>query len=60
MRRCVFFVKVLTAHAVRKPLHRKWTIFDMGKNIARDVFVIVDDLALGEAGLGVHDFVEIR
>ena len=50
---------MLTVDSVRKPLLGDGTIFKMGQNVARYTSVIVDDLALSEAGLGVHDLVKI-
>jgi hypothetical protein len=48
------------ADSVRIALHRYWPVSDVREYVAGDVFVEVDDLALGEAGLGIHDFIEIR
>lgn len=59
MRRSLFLVKVFAADPVGKSFHRDRPVFDMGKYVRRDVFVILDDLPFGEAGLRVHDLVMV-
>src|SRR4051794_27029324 len=48
------------AHAVRKPPHRDAAVAEMGEQGGRNTRVVVDDLALGEPGLGIQNLLEVR
>ena len=60
MGRAVFFVEEFAFHAIRITLHRQRAIFQMRQKDRRDLDVVVDQCALGEAVFRIKDLVEIR
>jgi hypothetical protein len=59
MCRALFFVKERSLDAVWVAFEGKRAVFEMRQEDGRNFYEIIDDLALGEAGPGVEDFIEI-
>ena len=59
MRGAVLLVEKLSFDAIRVALHRQRPVFQMRQKHGRDLDVVVDQLALGEAVLRIKDLVEI-
>src|SRR5215213_1211486 len=58
--RALLLVEELALHAVRIALHRQRPPFEVRQQRRRDARVVVDDLALREAGLRIEDLVQVR
>jgi hypothetical protein len=58
--RRALLVEELRVHAVGVALHRQRPVFQVRQQHRRDLREIIDHLALGEAGVGIEDLVEIR
>jgi hypothetical protein len=58
--RALLLVEVLAGDAVRVALERQRAVVQVRQDGRRDARVVVDQLPLGEAGLGIEDLVEVR
>src|SRR5271165_2653631 len=56
----VLLVEVLAVHAVGIALHRQRPAMQMRQQDRSDAYEVVDDLPLGEAGLGIKHLVKVR